>query len=230
MAERNVSAIISGAGFAASFWTSLDKTVRAKGGTDEDIYRLGMPEGEMLIDQFASLIVGPRSTVAPPSSGRIHVLSVPVDEARPWEEAVRAANPTVPSHDMAILWVGDQYPSQPVSPAPQPAREIVLVNFGNPFPIPTRMAIVGWGERYRLRPATPRIILAVAEQYPNLNRDLEVVNMNLVSLLVGHFLDENVVCAVVWLESERWIGLKAIIFDDWNSVNWFPFTREESVL
>ena len=57
MARKDVSAIVSGAGFAASFWTAFDKAVRDKGGGDEDIYRLGTPEGEGLIDEFVQMVV-----------------------------------------------------------------------------------------------------------------------------------------------------------------------------
>lgn len=57
MARQNASSIVSGAGFAASFWIALDKEVRRLGGTDEDIYRLGRPEGEGLVKKIARLIV-----------------------------------------------------------------------------------------------------------------------------------------------------------------------------
>ena len=51
-----MSAIVSGAGFIGSFWTNLDKEVRAQGGDDQAIYE-AMKEGSPLFDQFAKLIV-----------------------------------------------------------------------------------------------------------------------------------------------------------------------------
>lgn len=58
MSKKRVSAIVSGAGFAASFWQNLDFAVRQRNGSDEDLYRIGTSEGSRLINQFADLIMG----------------------------------------------------------------------------------------------------------------------------------------------------------------------------
>ena len=57
MGQQRVSAVVSGAGFAASVWIELDRAVRNLGGTDNDIHRLGTPEGAPLIAEFARILV-----------------------------------------------------------------------------------------------------------------------------------------------------------------------------
>ena len=58
MPKQDRSAIVSGAGLAASIWVELDKAVRKAGGTDEDIHRLATPDGEETIRKIAVLIAG----------------------------------------------------------------------------------------------------------------------------------------------------------------------------
>ncbi len=56
-AER--SAVVSASGMMAGIWFDLLTAVRAKGGSDEAIYRLNTPEGKPLIERMADLIVWP---------------------------------------------------------------------------------------------------------------------------------------------------------------------------
>ncbi|MDE1924575.1 MAG: hypothetical protein KGH79_00110 [Patescibacteria group bacterium] len=60
MSKKRTSSIVSGAGFAAAFWQTLDLAVRQRDGTDEDIYHIGTDGGSRLINQFADLIMGAR--------------------------------------------------------------------------------------------------------------------------------------------------------------------------
>lgn len=55
--NKNVEAMISGAGFIASFIGSLLAAVTELGGSSEDVHRLVNPEGKTLIKQIAQLIV-----------------------------------------------------------------------------------------------------------------------------------------------------------------------------
>ena len=57
MPKQNISSIVRGAGLAAGIWVALDKAVRKRGGTDEDLHRLATNEGEKLIGKIADLIV-----------------------------------------------------------------------------------------------------------------------------------------------------------------------------
>lgn len=58
MSKKNVSAIVSGAGFLAAVWTVLVSAVHKLGGTDEQIHRLATPEGAETVEKMAALIVG----------------------------------------------------------------------------------------------------------------------------------------------------------------------------
>lgn len=52
---KNISAVVSGAGFAAAFWVALDKAARRRGLDEEAIYN-GLKEDSPLIERFAELI------------------------------------------------------------------------------------------------------------------------------------------------------------------------------
>ena len=56
MAKKDVSAVVSGAGFVSSFWANLDKEVRKRGGSDEAIYE-ALKDDSPLIPRFAELVV-----------------------------------------------------------------------------------------------------------------------------------------------------------------------------
>ena len=55
--KKDTSAIVSALGVLTSIITALVSAVRKQGGTDADIYRLAIPEGENLIEKIAALIV-----------------------------------------------------------------------------------------------------------------------------------------------------------------------------
>lgn len=65
MPKQDVSAIVSGAGLAASIWTALDRAVRKAGGTDHDIHRLATPDGEETLGKIAVLIASSYSGLLP---------------------------------------------------------------------------------------------------------------------------------------------------------------------
>jgi len=58
--EKEVSAIVSGAGLISSVWTALEAAVREHGGNDRDLHRLSKPEGKDAITEMAQAIVAPR--------------------------------------------------------------------------------------------------------------------------------------------------------------------------
>lgn len=68
MSKKNVSSIVSGAGFLAAVWTALTAAVRKLGGTDEQMHRLSTPEGAETVERMAALIVGKPETQAAPVS------------------------------------------------------------------------------------------------------------------------------------------------------------------
>ena len=61
--NKNVEAVISGAGFIASFIGDLIAAVKSLGGSSDDLHRLVRPEGKSLIARIAQLIVDARKTI-----------------------------------------------------------------------------------------------------------------------------------------------------------------------
>lgn len=57
MTKRNVSAIVSGAGWIASFTNELIKALRERGISDNDIHSLVTEEGNLLVGKIADVLV-----------------------------------------------------------------------------------------------------------------------------------------------------------------------------
>lgn len=154
-----------------------------------------------------------------PPDGRIHVVSVPVNESREWSKAVKAAGPNTGS-DRDIWKVGGEYP--PNAGATEDLREVILVNFGENTRSEDNLA---WGKAQNLRPATPRLVFAVGEHRPKLHRELDMDPMAVVSLVPCSFGGYRRVPLVWWYRSERITDLHW--FDrDWGAIYWFAFVRE----
>lgn len=58
MERKNIAVIVSAVGFLTAFISALMTAVNKRGGNDDDVYRLSLPEGQNLIDQIADIIVG----------------------------------------------------------------------------------------------------------------------------------------------------------------------------
>lgn len=154
-----------------------------------------------------------------PKGGRIHIVSVLVNESRPWKDAASAAGPNT-GRDRDIWKVGDQY--SPVVGATQGLQQVILVNFGKHM---RSEDVLDWGKEQHLRPASPRSVLAISEHYPNLNRDLTVDNMTVISLVTCSFGGERRVPYVWWDESLRKSNLSWFDYE-WREDYWFAFVRE----
>ena len=153
-----------------------------------------------------------------PKGGKIHIISVPVDESHVWNDAVGAAGPNT-GRDWNIWKVGDQYP--PAATA-QGLQQVILINFGKYM---QSEDVLAWGKEQHLRPASPRSVFAIGEHCPNLNRDLAMDYMAVVSLVACSFGGERRVPRVWWSRSEResrlsWFG------NEWDGRCWFAFVRE----
>ena len=158
--------------------------------------------------------------ITAPKGGKIHIVSVPVDETRAWEDAISAADPNS-GRDRDVWKVDSQYP--PV--ATQGPQRVVLLNFGKYMRSET---ILAWGKTQNLRPASPRSVFAIGEHCPNLNRDLAMDYMAVVSIVSCSFDGGQHVPLVWWFRSERkadlgWFG------GEWDEGCWFAFVREEDL-
>lgn len=154
-----------------------------------------------------------------PKGGKIHVVSVPVNESRAWKDAVSVAGPNT-GRDWDIWRVGDQYP--PMVGATQGLQQVILVNFGKYM---RSKDVLVWSKTQNLRPASPRSVFAIGDHCPNLNRDLAMDYMAVISLVPSSFGGRRQVPDVWWGRSER--GACLGWFDDeWDVHCWFAFVCE----
>ena len=155
--------------------------------------------------------------ITAPKGGKIHIVSVQVDESRAWKDAVSAAGPNT-GRDWDIWKVGNQYPPTAI----RSSRQVILVNFGKYM---QSEDVLAWGRTQNLRPASPRSVFAIGEHCPNLNRELVMDYMAVVSLVPCSFEGERRVTNVWWSRSGRksylrWFG------SGWSVYDWFAFVRE----
>ena len=76
MAKKDVSDIVSGAGFVAHLVNDLVAAVYERGGTDNDIHRLVTPDGKETLGKIADLVVRRRSY---PVEGEVFTLTLDAD-------------------------------------------------------------------------------------------------------------------------------------------------------
>lgn len=224
MARKDVSAIISGAGWIADFSGQLIRGLKEQGVSDQEIHALVTSKGKLPMERIITEVsreIRRKTVIAPPEGGKIHIVSVFVDEARPWDQAVRTADPNTPE-SYAVWKVGDQYPPQQF----KNDQEIILVNFGKYI---SSEDVIEWGRGQKLRPATPRSCFAVGEHILNLHTDLGVEYMAVVSLVQCSFGGSQRVCGVWRGRSGRGVGL-CWFGSDWSGSYWFAFVREQIVL
>lgn len=154
-----------------------------------------------------------------PKGGRIHIVRVPVNPAREWHEAIDAAGPNT-GKDWDIRKVGDQYPPQKGKVR---EREIILVNFGKT--ISGTQYALDWAKPYGLQPEPPRSVFAIGEHKPNLNKELGMDYMAVVSPVECAFEGHRRVPCVWWRASQRRVDLSWFALD-WLDDDWFAFSRE----
>lgn len=158
-------------------------------------------------------------TVKAPEGGRLHIVRVSVNPARPWQEAIDAAGPDT-GKDWDVRKVGDHYPPEAGKPE---VREIILVNFGKT--IPDTQYALDWAKPYGLSPEKPRGVFAIGEYKPQLHRDLVLSAMAVISPVPCSFEGERRVPYVWWRDTKRFAYLDW--FDnDWGDYCWFAFVRE----
>lgn len=167
------------------------------------------------------MIIVTTDGIALPPGARMHIVTVMVDESRPWDEAVNAAGPNTGA-DWNIRKVGDQYP--PTLGATPKMRVIYLVNFGKDTMGDDNIA---WGKSQKLRPETPRAVFAVTEH----NSDLDEVFgmegcMAVTSLEECSFGGSRRAPSAWWDGTERKAGL-GNFGNAWDGSAWFAFSREE---
>ena len=115
--------------------------------------------------------------ISAPEGGRIHVVRVPVNQGREWQEAIDAAGPNT-GKDWNIRKVSEHYPPQE---GQVEEREVILVNFGKT--IQNGQYALNWATQFGLKPSDPRKVFAVGEHKLELHKELDVDAMAVVSLV-----------------------------------------------
>ena len=157
--------------------------------------------------------------VAAPEGGRIHIVRVPVNPAREWQEAIDAAGPNT-GKDWGVRKVADHYPPQA---GPVEEREVILVNFGKT--IPNGQYALDWAKPFGINASDPRKVFAVGEHKPKLHRELGVDAMAVISLVPCTFVGRQHVPRSWWFRSERRTNLYWFL-DSFHDYYWFAFSRE----
>lgn len=155
--------------------------------------------------------------IIPPEGGKIIILTVPVNESRPWKDAVKAAGPNT-GHDWDIWKMGEQYP--PVAGAVPRLEQIFLANFGKYTQSDENLI---WAKEQHLVPVSPRGVLAIGKHCPYLNIAMDP--MAVVSLQKCSFGGELNAAGVWFGGSERWAG-RSWFDDEWSVSCWFALVRE----
>lgn len=205
MLEQHTTVGVSGAVLAASFWTTLERAVSARGGTADDLDWLGTQEGGPLIEQLADLIV----TSARPGPQVFHVT---LDRSLSVDALVQAGGYDSTNPDINLR-------NFRVSRDEDTDIDLALVRFTQVLATADVLhALAAQG----LRPATLRELLAFGAQYPPLQRQFPIVALG--SAWMSSVGDRYV--AYLWGNvRERGLGLRWLV-GRWREVYRFAAVRE----
>ena len=155
--KKEKSAIVRGAGLLTSIFTGLQKEVNKRGGDEEDIHRLTIPEGEELIGQIAELIV---------KAGypRKQDFKITIDYTRILERMIKAGN-----YD----WVNDDITADRFSVKGEGRQELIITLFHFNKTMSSDK-VKSEMEKQGFRPAKVEELLALGEKYPDLQKEFPI--------------------------------------------------------
>lgn len=187
-------------------------------GAYKDSKRLGSEFTKFLQNGGRTTIMMTDGIILPPG-GMIQILSVPVDESRPWPDAVKAAGPNT-GRDWDIQKVGDQYP--PIAGDRPRLKQVIIANFGE---ITQSEEALTWGKEQKLKPTTPRACFAISEHFPALHHYLGMDPLAVVTLAQCSCGGNRHVPCVWFPGAERKAYFRRFGYG-WDSLYWFAFDRE----
>ncbi|MDP3901827.1 MAG: hypothetical protein Q8Q37_02545 [bacterium] len=161
-----------------------------------------------------------------PKGGKIHKLTVDVDESIPWRDAINSlfefkSKSKPPNAALEVSAIGDKkYPALKISGQ----RTVILVAFGDGFPPTSR--ILEWVKNNNLRYTTPRTIFSIARQHNNLCDTLRMDKMGIVSLMACDIDGQQRVCDIWWRRHENKIIREPYLnwlYRNWDPYYWFAF-------
>ena len=197
MSRKNVSAIVSGAGFLSAVWTELDRAVRERGGSDEDMYRLNTPDGKSIIAKLADVIVASNDKRVDMVKSAYDHYTVTVDHTRTLADMIKAGMYDYVNRDIVeqnfpiqrpdvigAVAGGGPFRTQGVQIT---NTELVFVHLNKAA---TTAEVLAYMDKLGLRPARIEELLALGEKYPNIQRDYPFVALG-----------------SVWVDSSRYRGV-----------------------
>lgn len=197
-------------------WDELDSDLLQE--VLRDPIALGREATRLLQNRGRVMVVTTDGIILPPG-GKVHIVSVPVDESRDWKDVVKAAGPNT-GKGWDVWKMGEQYP--PVVGATLNFQQIILVNFGKDTRSEDNLA---WAKAQKLKPISPRAALAIGEHCPTLNKNLGLEYMAVVSLVPCSFGGERRFVYSWWSRSER-KAARHRFGSGWDGDCWFGFARE----
>jgi len=176
VAKKDKSAIVSGAGFLASFWLAFERAVKEHGGTEEDLHRLGTEDGRETIRQMAELAVAVGKP-AEEEEDELQRLTVTVNYIPPLEAG---EDPEEFDLLQAMIaegnydWVNSDITSEhfPIEGEGQVEVELHLIHLNR---VATGDEVLTELDKRNLRPATIEDLLALGAIHPDLQRDFPIV-------------------------------------------------------
>ncbi len=167
------------------------------------------------------VIISSTDQFVPPPGGRVHVLTVPVILDRLLHRAVIVAGPNTQDSYNNVWKVGKHYPPIGIGTA---QTKIILVNFGTQGG--SLAKAITWAEQYDLKLTDPRLVFAIGEHSPRLDKELKMdIMQHVVSTRECSFEGHQQVCVVWWFGKGRGADLRRT--DKMGSPDdWFAFTRE----
>lgn len=146
--NKNVDAMISGAGFISAFISKLLDEVRELGGTSEDVHLLVNPDGKELISQIAQFIVNAGKKAR-------HQFMIALDPALSFADMIRAGNYSEVDQNI-------NQENFPLDTEGKTEEEVFILHFKRD--ISSEQAIAEM-EKQGLRPATITHALAFGAQH-----------------------------------------------------------------
>ena len=192
------SQLARGASMAADVWQKLDQRVKARGGTDEDMYRLANKEGEGILDMVADHLV---------KMGAVQHKRYPVQSKhKSLQDAIAAGK-----YDYA----NDYITAEHFKLKGEIVVDTKLVLYHPDRDIDSDN-VVKELDQMGLRPATLQELCAFGEKYPDIQREFPIVALGSV------FVYSDGVRDVPYLDG--WRARRALDLDDWDG-GWRPADR-----
>ncbi len=198
MSTSKGSQLARGASMAADVWQKLDQRVKARGGTDEDMYRLANKEGECILDLVADHLV---------KVGAVHRNRYPVQSKhKSLQDAIAAGK-----YD----YVNGYITAEHFKLEGEIVVDTKLVLYHPDRDIESD-DVVKELDQMGLRPATLQELCAFGEKYPNIQREFPCVALG--SVCVVSLGDRNVPYLGYWGAGRR------LYLSCWDDV-WGPRCR-----